>query len=76
MSYLPEINAKNEFILNKSYDEWTIFKNEWEVIPGLPQYGIGDLVMKRPDKEYVVVEIKVIGKYDKDKTLKRKIVNG
>jgi hypothetical protein len=38
-----------------------LYAQEWEVEPGLPQFGKGDLVFKRPGfEEYLVVETKYI----------------
>lgn len=37
-----------------------VVRQEWAVVPGLPQYGVGDLVFARSEGELAVVEVKFL----------------
>ena len=35
-----------------------VFDYEWEVVPGMSQYGVGDLVFTDGNENYLVMEVK------------------
>ncbi len=67
-SAIPK-NRKEKTLLKYRY----ILLYEWEIVPGMSQYGVGDLVFSDGNGNFAVMEVKhIISRSGKNQSVKRR----